>query len=162
MAGPWAAGHPTQMGPAGSQGGFPVLPEPVPGARRSQMSVADSDHSTCLSSWEEGAGLALGTGCEGMKRPGPDAECCAGWACERRFAPRGGRRGGPPCPSPSPSRRWGVIPTWPAAAARISGTDLSLFPLGLPAWAESTACHRVTSLHFAPYPGSLGDHPGLL
>lgn len=56
----WAADYPEQTeGRAESQGGFGVLPEPVPGVLRSQMSLPDNNHSTCLSSWEEVAGLAL-------------------------------------------------------------------------------------------------------
>lgn len=53
----WTTGHPKQMkGQAECLGGFPVLPEPVPGALRSQMSQTDSHHNTGLSSLGPGAG----------------------------------------------------------------------------------------------------------
>lgn len=50
----WASDHPKQTeGQAKCLGGFSVLPEPVPGASRSQMSLPDNNPSTCLSSREE-------------------------------------------------------------------------------------------------------------
>lgn len=61
----WAVDHPQQTkGRAECLGGFGVLPEPVPGALRSQMSLPDNSYSTCLSSQEEVAGPRLGTGWE--------------------------------------------------------------------------------------------------
>lgn len=80
-----AAGHPKQTeGQAACLGGGGVLPEPVPGAQRSQMSLPGNNHSTCLSSWEEVAGLAEGTGWEATR---PCTPCTPGESSVWRVLP---------------------------------------------------------------------------
>lgn len=71
----WAVGHPKQKeGQAECLGGFGVLPEPVPGAQRSQMSLPNNKSQHMLSSWVKVAGLEFGIGWEAVQ---PDRTPCS-------------------------------------------------------------------------------------
>lgn len=141
------------MGPAESQGGFPVLPDPAPGAPRSQMSLADSDHGTCLSSWEEGAGFVLGTGCEVMKRLSLYSVCSRRRVCGCHFVPRGGQFGVPPHPLPSPSCGSGLVSDLAGNCCMQQRGPLPVSPLP-PCLGQ---VNRMAQSHFPPLGSIYGE-----
>lgn len=135
--GPVGSGHTRQTErPGECLGGFRVLPEPVPGAPRSQMALPGSRHSTCLSSWEEVAGLALGTGCEATAAC---TSCAAQARVQVRFRSRWRAvrsRVAPSATSLNPGLPVrSCLPAPPIPPCGSAGTS-SCFSFCLPAWGK--------------------------
>lgn len=151
----WAAGFPKQMeGPAKCLGGFPALPEPVPGAGITDVPPRQqSQHMPLL----ERRWLGSDRTCTPRStHQGISTVVLQGGLLEARLHP-------PPSPSPWPA--WPILPPDPHCmphtahliSLQRSALFFSLSSLCLPAWIKSRAGHQVTSLWLALIPGGPGD-----